>query len=73
VIVLRLLGVALVFLGIGMIGPLSTRGPTINLRKARPSQLGIDFIVWFRIWLFRVGGVLAIVGGIIYIVHPPPN
>jgi hypothetical protein len=66
---LRLLGIGLVVLGLLLLGPISTRGPVFgpDLRARRGEQEP-----WtYRVWFVRLVGALCVVGGIIYMVHPP--
>jgi hypothetical protein len=69
---LRLLGVGLVVLGVALMGPLSTRGPAFRLRRVE-TQLPLEAFLTFRKWLARLIGLALVIGGVIYIVHPPPH
>ena len=66
---LRLFGVGLVVLGALLIGPISTRGPIFgpSLYAKRSGQEP-----WtYRVWFVRLIGALCVLGGIVYVVHPP--
>lgn len=71
-LLLRLLGVGLVLLGVLFIGPISTHGPMFRLRRLKgPVSFGVEPLLWVRVWFVRLMGVIMIVGGLIYVVHPP--
>jgi hypothetical protein len=71
-LVLRLLGLGLVLLGIAFVAPFSTRGPAFRLRRAGgPLSGGIEGFLTLRKWFARLIGLILIVGGVIYMVHPP--
>jgi hypothetical protein len=68
---MRLFGFALVLLGLALLGPLSTRGPAFRLRRL--DAIGVESFLAFRKWFVRLIGILVVVGGVIYIVHPPAH
>jgi hypothetical protein len=77
---LRVLGVLLLVVGALLIGPLATRAGGGQRREEHTADgsLGlrrrvVDAYLGFRKWWYRLVGVLVLIGGVIYIVHPPPH
>jgi hypothetical protein len=77
---LRFLGVLLLVVGALLVGPLATRAGGGERRRERttdgPSGLPrgmVEGYLGFRKWWYRLIGVLVLIGGVIYIVHPPAH
>ena len=68
---LRLFGVGIVLLGLLFLGPVSTHGPIFGrgLFGGRSEEEQ-----WtYRVWFVRLIGALLVLGGLIYITHPPDH
>ncbi|MFL5781160.1 MAG: hypothetical protein ACJ760_07605 [Thermoleophilaceae bacterium] len=71
-VALRLLGAALMVVGLGFVGPLARRGPAMRLSAgARSDSRLLAAFVVFRVWFVRLIGACLIVGGAIYLMRPP--
>lgn len=75
---LRLLGVGLLLLGVLMVGPMADRAGGSyerGVRNAERAWLDRSLRGYFefrRRW-YQFVGLILIVGGVIYIIHPPPH